>query len=137
MNIVEMEEIKSAISGVETKVEYNVGGIDQIKNNALLNAGSVVKSVQRGAIRKSESIQGGHDSIVSVALSTINPNKSIALIDGLDASFSKGEYYNANVQPAGIVLTSDKLQISIHHYAASSVSAGYALNANWQVIEFY
>lgn len=91
MSIMEMEEIKSAIAGVDAKVEYNGGRIETLLSNALLNAGSVVKSVQRGVVSQTMANSGAQKE-TAVEISEINPSKSIALVSARSSSNSVCPY---------------------------------------------
>ena len=132
MSIMEMEEIKNAIAGVDAKVEYNGGGIDELKANALLNAGSVVKSVQRGVVSQTMANSGAQKE-TAVEISEINPSKSIALVSARSSSNS--------VCPLSIVkaLSATQLTISASTFQGDGFS-GNGTNQHtygWQVIEFY
>lgn len=69
-------EVKNAIAGVDEKVVYNGEGIDDLKANTLINAGSVVKSIQSGAYN----IPQGSGGIKNISISNVNVDKSIAYV---------------------------------------------------------
>ena len=123
MSIMEMEEIKSAIAGVDEKVEYNGGGIETLLSNALLNAGSVVKSVQRGVMNLDNQKPTAYTPI-----STINPDKAVAIVSVI--GHHGGNHFTYNLA-ASYTLQSNRLVIS--DIDQNDWTAG----VSWQVIEFY
>ena len=127
MSIMEMEEIKNAIAGVESKVEYNGGGIDDLKANALLNAGSVVKSVQYGTfITESSTCKD-----IEIPISSVNPDKIFVLTQTV--------HNKTRWVLSGAILIS-KTNNSITLKAAGAVNSSenpMKCYHSWQVIEFY
>ena len=128
MSIMEMEEIKNAITGVESKVEYNGGGIETLLSNALLNAGSVVKSVQRG-LRTNVTDGITRNEHFDINISAIDTNKSILIADFVSAPNNsiREEYFSIELQ-------SNKIRVT----DVTPTSGSYLQIAlSWQVIEFY
>lgn len=119
MGIIEMEEVKGAINEVLEQSKYNGGGIDEIKSNALLSAGSVVKSVQRGYV---SSLNISMNAPLTIPISEIDAGKSVLL-------YTVGNTTNVNV---GYSLTN--IAIVLTSYAGLNIS-GSAFS--WQIIEFY
>lgn len=99
------------------------GGIDELKENALLNAESVVKSVQRGVMNLDNQEPTAYTSI-----STINPDKAVAIVSVI--GHYGGNLYNYNLA-ASYTLQSNRLVIS--NIDQNDWTAGIS----WQVIEFY
>lgn len=119
-------EVKNAIAGVDAKVEYNGEGIDALKENALLNAGSVVKSIQRGVVNLNNNTSGSKPPS-SISISTINPDKAIAIVSIIgflwpDLGFQISASYT---------LQANKLVIS------NLKENWWFAGISWQVIEFY
>lgn len=124
--------VYDAVQDVKAVAEYNGGGIDTLKSNALLNAGSVVKSVQRGVVSQTMANSGAQKE-TAVEISEINPSKSIALVSARSSSNS--------VCPLSIVkaLSATQLTISASTFQGDGFS-GNGTNQHtygWQVIEFY
>lgn len=101
-------------------IEYNGRGITTLLNNSLLNAGSVVKSVQRGAVR-AEYLPA--NSKRNINISTVNPSKAVVIgsfnlmdSDSIDVSF---------------VLNTTGTNIEVQ---AGGVSVRFTFS--WQVLEF-
>ena len=93
-------------------------------------ASKVVKSVQRGNIQSRYS----KNPTTNITLSTINPNKSLVIID-MGEYGPVGEKYQSFVNYT-MLLSSNNLQITQDYYIHGTANNGY-LGFNWQVIEFY
>lgn len=108
------------------------GGIDELKQNALFNAGSVVKSVQRGAVSQTMANSGAKKE-TAVEISEINPSKSIALVSARASSY--------DTCPLSIVnaLSATQLTISASTFKGDGFSGNGTTQHTygWQVIEFY
>lgn len=128
MSMVETDMIRGDIAAVMSQAEYNGGGIDSLKNNALLNAGSVVKSVQRGYVEFSS------EDNRTISISTINPDKSI-LVYTIFVNGSVITGMGTQTQPAVMNYNLSTNEIKIIK-TRSFASAGYTY-VSWQVIEFY
>ena len=104
------------------------GGIDELKENALLNAESVVKSVQRG-LRTNVTDEITRNEHFDINISAIDTNKSILIADFVSApNNSIGEEYFS------IELQSNKIRVT----DVTPTSGSYLRIAlSWQVIEFY
>lgn len=114
--------IYDKIDEVQGKVEYNGGGINALKQDtAALLAKGVVKSVQRG-VREIVA-----DGTISIPISNVNTNKSLAIIE---TNAAVDAYNNGADAPLTHVLESNKIKVEVdQHYNDIYLS--------WQVIEFY
>lgn len=115
--------IYDAIQSVAEQTEYNGEGIDALKNNTLLNAGSVVKSVQRG---KTSPLLVETVNSKTIPISAINLSKSVLIINYMST-------YDA-IDNLGVELYQDYI-----HLTMNNPSGNYrdTLVFSWQVIEFY
>ena len=120
MDVVEMNEI---IGNLKPLIEYNGGGIDDLKANALLNAGSVVKSIQRGVMNLDD-----QEPTAYTPISTINPDKAVAIVSVI--GHHGGNHFTYNLA-ASYTLQSNRLVIS------ALTSNTWTAGVSWQVIEFY
>lgn len=138
MSIMEMEEIKSAIAGVESKVEYNGGGIetlqsdiDIIGDSALVKNGSIIKSNQSGVANIPYSTEHSGDVSFDVNISQINVEKSF-LIQSFEGKRTEGGSF-ARMTINDVELQQNKIVISAHVGDLGS----YVLTGKWRVIELY
>ena len=130
------------IDEVQSKVEYNGGGIDSLKTDmttvrsdiAELQAKGVVKSVQRGTYQTGISGDEPYFS-ANVGISNVNTTKSIVFASGV------WKYTNqSNAANVGLNLTYTLNSSSISFYGSSSTSQRSSLHGvkiDWQVVEFY
>lgn len=120
MDTVTVDTINEAKKELLLKIEYNGGGIDSLLGNALLNAGSMVKSVQRGFTKKS---LNSNEETILATINEVNIEKSI-LICNSSISASTVQMINFYLK--------DSRTIAVHCTLGVN-GCGYA----WQVIEFY
>lgn len=111
------------IGNLKPLIEYNGGGIDDLKANALLNAGSVVKSIQRGVMNLDD-----QEPTAYTPISTINPDKAVAIVSVIGHHGGNRFTYNL---AASYTLQSNRLVIS------ALTSNTWTAGVSWQVIEFY
>lgn len=106
------------------------GGINTLLKNTLLNAGSIVKSVQSGFITKAFS---GANQTISIDINEVNAEKAIVIMNTefLNPGYSGSVYYKGAFS---FSLDTNKLNVTIQ--AASSFSSAKSY-INWQIIEFY
>lgn len=117
MDAVLMDRLENILSSCE----YNGGGINTLLENALLNAGSVVKSVQRGL--SNVKINSGQTASVA-AINRVNLKKSVLICNFNMYTSSNGGYCAVYLDSS----TSIKV----------AADTGYpSIEIDWQVIEFY
>lgn len=120
--------IYDAIAGVDAKVEYNGGGIETLLNNALLNAGSVVKSIQRGVYAQASTT----NKTVTVPISQVNVQKSLLIFDKT--------YYATGAESDSYITLYERITFELtdtHILISNPDGAKKAYKLTWQVIEFY
>lgn len=106
------------------------GGITALLNNSLLNAESVVKSVQRGV--STFSFNSGH-LYYEIPISAINTSKSILVANIETANLGAG---SGGVFPGYVELESGKIKLN-HQDGAGGYYTTVDVYFSWQVIEFY
>ena len=111
-------------------IEYNWGGINTLLNNSLLNAESVVKSVQRGV--STFSFNSGH-LYYEIPISAINTSKSILVANIETANLGAG---SGGVFPGYVELESGKIKLN-HQDGAGGYYTTVDVYFSWQVIEYY
>lgn len=115
--------VYDAVQDVKAVAEYNGGGIETLLN------GRVVKSVQRGHLRKTGLKT---NNTFDIPISSVNPDHALLLQD---------TFIRYNADPAWAVsiygegtLSSDKITIKINADSSyGAIDAGVV----WQVVEFY
>lgn len=117
MDVAVMDRLEDILSSCE----YNGGGINTLLENALLNAGSVVKSVQRGY----SALTGLPSSTkkVTTTINNVNPDKCLVTIDTSGSE---------NARMTNFELTNNTLIIHFDHDPSR-----YGLYCSWQITEFY
>lgn len=125
MSMAQTDMIRGDIAAVMAQAEYNGGGIDTLKQNALLNAGSVVKSIQRGVVNLDNGTSGSLPPS-RIPISTINPDKAIAIISIMGFQWPSQRYMIA----ASYTLQANNIVIS-------NLQSNWFAGISWQVIEFY
>lgn len=111
------EVVYDKLEDLQAKVEYYGGGITTLLNNSLLDAGSVVKSVQRGTYKATE-----YNITEDIQIAQVNASKCLLLLEVTSKSTFTG-YHSAT-------LSNDKIAVTFH-------SLGVEYLVQWQVIEFY
>ena len=103
------------------------GGILSLLENTLLNAGSVVKSVQSGTFTTKSSACKDKE----ISISTVNPNKILV--------FTQTVHDKTRWVLSGAILvgkTSDSITLKVAGAADYNENAMTCYHA-WQVVEFY
>ena len=118
-NVIIYDKLEELNEGIES----NGGGIETLLSNALLNAGSVVKSVQRG---KTSPLSVATVNSETIPISAINLSKSVLIINYMSA-------YDA-IDYLGVELYQNYI-----HLTMNNPSGNYrdTLVFSWQVVEFY
>lgn len=117
--------------------KWNItGGIETLLSNALLNAGSVVKSVQRGVYNHPNTVS--RDKIIlDVNISTVNIDKVVILANAGEYITNKSDIDNSSnsgrMRINNIALTSNKVSFDVLNPTGSWLKPSVC----WQVIEFY
>lgn len=118
---------------VQSNLSNQSNSLKSISNSNTIKYGTV-KSVQRGELRIPSSPSNRPSTI---NLSTINPSKSLVVINGMS-------FHNNNLTPGynyvpGVMLTSNTLTFDDTGLYASKPSYFFAdgFILVWQVIEFY
>ena len=133
MSIVEMNEIKNAIAGVEDKVEYNGGGINtlledvaQLQDDATaIKAKGVVKSVQRGVYNANVDTGSG---VIIANISQVDTSKSVLI-----CNIESWDSYDGDRKQLAVTLQPDKIVMDVYTGSADRDM----VCISWQVIEFY
>lgn len=126
MSMAQTDMIRGDIAEVMVQAEYNGGGIDTLKQNALLNAGSVVKSIQRGQGTTYSLDKKAERKIASI--SSVNVDKSILISN---FTFRNG---GGSVNNTGMYLKNNGVYVN---RTDDTGYWSYLESYSWQVIEFY
>lgn len=105
------------------------GGITTLLNNSLLDAGSVVKSVQRGTISYQEI---RNNTTYSIPISQVNPQKSIIVGQYHNTYKSDGDW--THYAAVGLNNAGTAIDVKIRSTGNDML---FYFGMSWQVIEFY
>lgn len=123
MSMAQTDMIRGDIAEVMAQAEYNGEGIDALKNNALLNAGSVVKSIQRGVTEMTSQEK------MTVTISSVDISKSLLIaVPSFGTSMNNALRWGISSE-----LTNSTTITFKNRYS----SFAERIQISWQVIEFY
>lgn len=123
MSMAQTDMIRQDIAAVMEQAEYNGGGIDALKENALLNAGSVVKSIQRGVTEMNSQEE------MTVTISSVDISKSLLIAV---PSFGTSMHSSLRWSISSEFTNSTTITFKNRYSDFSEW-----LEISWQVIEFY
>lgn len=120
--------LDTTISSRATQTSVNIlqttANAIKAKTDGITSGGSVVKSVQRGI-----SVEPSVQQTRKISISTVNPLKSLVLIDGSTNTVANSHHSN----PVIFSFTANEIVIS----ASANLGIENQLSISWQVIEFY
>lgn len=123
-NVIIYDKLEELNEGIES----NGGGIESLLSNALLNAGSVVKSIQRGVYTQAST----NNKTVTVPISQVNVQKSLLIFDKT--------YYATGAESDNYITLYERITFELtdtHILISNPEGARKAYKLTWQVIEFY
>lgn len=119
MDVIVMDKLED----IASSIEYNRGGINTLLENALLNAGSVVKSVQRGTAN----ITGAYEEkTTNISIGTVNVSKSVLIVNSI---VDKVDWGSSSDNSLCFSLQSGKIVCTSFDFVKTWI--------DWQVVEFY
>ena len=124
-NVIIYDKLEELNEGIES----NGGGIESLLSNALLNAGSVVKSIQRGIYTQTNT----NNKTVTVPISQVNAQKSLLIFDKTYYVINASESDNYVIFYENITFELTDTHILISN--PNGLQKAYKLT--WQIIEFY
>ena len=102
--------------------------VDRVMDTNLIQYGSAVKSIQRGTTTIGPSSSA---YFANVTISTINPSKSVIIVNGWGAWYHSPVYF---FPVRGSIVSATQIRIEMLDYPNLNRTAGAV---NWQVIEYY